>query len=520
MMTHDLESRRRSLLFSKEVAIASSATPIGYPVEPPFRPGDSFPEFHNKVGFSGPPNDVYGLFRDLLHLLGLDREHFSQPGWNPFGSLIRPGDKVVIKPNLVRHIHLGGGDYQAVVTHASIIRCVLDYAALALQGQGELIVGDAPVQSTDFAELVRKNSLQDVCSDVSNVWGIPVRLMDFRLWSVKLDNEHRVVGEGRLAGDLSGYTAVNLGSRSLLNPLNEDATRFRVTNYDCGEMVQHHNERTHEYLIPRTILDADVIINLPKLKTHRKVCLTAGLKNLVGINGHKDWLPHHRTGSLREGGDEYKEPSVLKRLQTSLIEGIDQNPHSLMSHVRRLATRVSIRLNKHFAPDQFLEGSWYGNDTLWRTVLDLNRLLNYADRDGRIAETPQRRCLTIVDGIVAGEGEGPMEPDARRCGILVGGFNPLAVDAVIATMIGFDYSKIPLIANGFRIDQLPLVNYQADEIVVLAGSSDWASLRVGQSCNRLCFVPPSGWQGHVEFPNWERESTEPIPSSSLAGRSS
>jgi uncharacterized protein (DUF362 family) len=463
-----------------------------------------YPEFQGHAWSAGASNEVYPLFRGLLQLLGLDGEHVFQPGWNPFGALIKPGDKVVIKPNLVRHVHLGGGDYQAVVTHASVIRCALDYAALALQGTGELIVGDAPVQSTDFDELVRKNCLQEVCDDVSQVWGIPVRLQDFRLWSVKLDQEHRVVEAGRLDGDATGYVAVNVGKQSLLNPLNADAERFRVTNYDCGEMIRHHNESKHEYLIPKTILDADVVINLPKLKTHRKVCLTAALKNLVGINGHKDWLPHHRTGSLREGGDEYKEASLLKRIQTSLIEGVDKNPHSLVSHVQRLATRISSRLNRHLAPDPFLEGSWYGNDTLWRTVLDLNRLLIYAGRDGCLAETPQRRCLTIVDGIVAGEGEGPMEPDARRCGVLVGGCNPLAVDAVLATMIGFDYRKIPLIANGFCIDELPLVNYQPEDINVLTHSKDWASLRVGTPCDRLNFVPASGWLGYVESSIWER----------------
>lgn len=505
-MPHSRESEQPRTVTSRQVVIAATTTDVRYPIEPPFRPCQPYPEFQGYTLSSKTLNEVYPLFRALLQLLGFDRDRAFQQRWNPFGSLIKPGDKVLIKPNLVRHVHIGGGDYQAVVTHASVIRCALDYAALALQGKGELIVGDAPVQSTDFDELVRKTYLREVCDDVSQVWGIPVRLQDFRLWSVTLDREHRVVDAGRLDGDATGYAAVDLGSRSLLSPLNHDASRFRVTNYDCGEMIRHHNESTHEYLIPQTILDVDVVINLPKLKTHRKVCLTAALKNLVGINGHKDWLPHHRTGSLREGGDEYKEASLLKRIQTSLIEGVDKNPHSLVSHVQRLATRISSRLNRHFAPDPYLEGSWYGNDTLWRTVLDLNRLLIYAGQDGRIAETPQRRSLTIVDGIVAGEGEGPMEPDARRCGLLVGGVNPVAVDAVLATMIGFDYRKIPLIARGFEIEALPLVSYIPGAIDVVSNLQRWNSLRVGSEGAHLSFLPSSGWQGHVEFSNWTRQS--------------
>ena len=230
-----------------------------------------------------------------------------------------------------------------------------------------------------------------------------------------------------------------------------ECSRFRVTNYEPEKMVQHHNEKTHEYLVPRTILDADVVINLPKLKTHRKVALTAALKNLVGINGHKDWLPHHRTGSLKENGDEYRDPSVVKRALTHLQEAIDRNPYSRINSVRRLAMRLGWRFNRSFGSDSFYEGSWYGNDTLWRTVLDLNRVLVYADQQGAIADDAQRRCITFVDGIVAGEGEGPLEPSARRCGLLVGGINPLAVDAALATVIGFDYRKIPLVAGGFAV---------------------------------------------------------------------
>jgi uncharacterized protein (DUF362 family) len=429
----------------------------------------------------------------------MDTEHFSTRNWNPLGTIIHPGQKVLIKPNLVRHIHLGGGDYQAVVTHGSLVRCVLDYVALALRGQGEITVGDAPVQSADFDKIVERTGLREVCDDVSQTWGMPVNLVDLRLWAIRLDEDHRIINGDSLKGDQAGYCSVNLGKRSLLTPLDEDCERFRVTSYDCSEMRKHHNPTTHEYLIPRTALDADVVINLPKLKTHRKVGLTAALKNVVGINGHKDWLPHHRCGSTCEGGDEYSEPSFLKRFQTTIAEKINQKPQSSLNSMRLLLARISNRLATTMAPDRFLEGSWYGNDTLWRTVLDLNRLLIYADRNGRMAETPQRKCLTIVDAILAGDGEGPMEPDSRPCGMLIGGLNPVAVDAVLTTMIGFDYRKIPLIARGFEMTDWPLCDFAPDEIEVHSDDSRWNSLKVGQPCKDLRFRPPSGWLGHIEM---------------------
>lgn len=315
---------------------------------------------------------------------------------------------------------------------------------------------------------------------------------------MNVNESQRIVGESALEGDSSGYRAVNLGKKSLLAPLSGHCDRFRVTNYDCSEMRRHHNETTNEYLIPQTVLDADVVINLPKLKTHRKVGLTGALKNLVGINGHKDWLPHHRCGSIKECGDEYLDPSLLKELRTKLIEQIDRQPFSKLNSGRRLGIRIAGRLSRSMSCDSFEKGSWYGNDTLWRTVLDLNRVLIYADREGKMTEMPQRRCLSIVDGIVAGEGEGPMEPNARHCGILVGGLNPVAVDAVLATLIGFDYKKMPVISKGFESDVWPLVEFRPEEIEVCSEQNRLRSLKVGDIREDLCFRAPSGWEGHVE----------------------
>ena len=55
----------------------------------------------------------------------------------------------------------------------------------------------------------------------------------------------------------------------------------------------------HRYLVARELIEADVVFNVPKLKTHKKAGVTGALKNLVGINGHKAYLPHHRKGGVR-----------------------------------------------------------------------------------------------------------------------------------------------------------------------------------------------------------------------------
>ena len=480
------------------VGIATAPEPWEYPVRAPFLPAEDYPELRGRVRAGGERNVVYPLFRGLARSLGLDRARHGTPRWNPLGGLVAPGQKVLLKPNLVRDEHTRGGDYQAVVTHASVIRCVLDYVALAMNGEGVITVGDAPVQNTDFARLLERTSLAEVCDDVARTWKMPVRLVDFRVWFTRFDHNHRVLDRGKLEGAPEGSRLIDLGSSSLLAPLSGDCGKFRVTNYDPEAMKRHHNHETHQYVIAQTALDADVVVNLPKLKTHRKVALTAALKNLVGINAHKDCLPHHRCGSLVEGGDEYRGRSLLKRVISRCEDAINRAPFAWANGLRRLAMRVARRLGRRLWEEPYQEGSWYGNDTLWRTVLDLNRILLYADRQGKMTDEVQRRCFAIVDGVIGGEREGPMEPDARPCGLLGGGANPAAVDAVLATLIGFDYARIPLIANAFRLDPRPLARFRPEDVRVCSDDPRFDGLRVGEPCRAYCFQPSSGWAGQVE----------------------
>lgn len=483
----------------KIIFISATDNQAGYPVAPPFRPHKQFPELGGKVKHAAAENIVYDLLRSMLHGMNFDSRNFGTDKWNPFGEFIHPGQHVLVKPNLVRHIHLTGGDYQAVVTHGALVRCVLDYVALALQGSGEITVGDAPVQSGNFEKTIERTGLQQVIEEITSIWKIPVQLIDFRLWKVSLDKDHKIINSSSSGGDPKGYEAVDLGNLSFLAPLCNNNEKFRVTSYDCTDMVKHHNHKVNEYLIPRTVLEADTVINLPKLKTHRKVGLTVALKNLVGINGYKDWLPHHRSGSIKDCGDEYLHQSLFKDFQSSLSEKIGAQPKSKLLKIRRFLLRITRRLAYYSAKDPYVEGSWYGNDTLWRTVLDLNRILIYADKEGQVAKTPQRNCFTIIDGVIAGEGEGPMEPDARLCGVLIGGYNPAVIDAVAATLVGFDIRKIPLIFNAFQDKDLPITGVKPVDIQIKSQNPAWQGSLSSLAKNCLHFKPSSGWKNHIEL---------------------
>src|SRR5262249_36085264 len=116
--------------------------------------------------------------------------------------------------------------------------------------------------------------------------------------------------------------------------------------------------------------------------------------------------------------------------------------------------------------DTVRSGNWYGNDTTWRMVLDLNRILHYADAAGGWPELPGRHFFSVVDGIVGGEGNGPLDPRPRPAGIIVAGSNPVAVDLTCARLIGFDYNKIPMLRRALDHHDLSLVSFSYDDIVV------------------------------------------------------
>lgn len=84
-------------------------------------------------------------------------------------------------------------------------------------------------------------------------------------------------------------------------------------------------------------------------------------------------------------------------------------------------------------------GNWYGNDIAWRMVSDLMKTILYVDKKGMLRNNPQRKVFSIIDGIIGGENNGPLTPDEKKGGIVISGFNLLAVDIVGARLMGFDW---------------------------------------------------------------------------------
>lgn len=116
-------------------------------------------------------------------------------------------------------------------------------------------------------------------------------------------------------------------------------------------------------------LDADVVINLPKLKTHEMMTLTCGVKNLYG--------------------------TVVGAAKAGL--------HLTAGHAKELFAGLLLEI------------------ALVRPV-----------------------ALTIVDAVVAMEGDGPNSGTPRKLGLLLAGANPVAVDTVAAHLAGIPPHLLPI----------------------------------------------------------------------------
>ncbi len=101
-------------------------------------------------------------------------------------------------------------------------------------------------------------------------------------------------------------------------------------------------------------------------------------------------------------------------------------------------------------------------------ALDLNRTLLYGNTDGTWREVvAPKHYLALVDGIIGGEGNGPLCPDPVASGVLLTGTNPAVVDAVACRLMGFDPRRVPIVREAFASHRWPIADVPLDQITVL-----------------------------------------------------
>jgi uncharacterized protein (DUF362 family) len=442
--------------------------------------------FRGPTSYSDQP-EIHRLVEQALGSLNLPAD------------FIRAGDRIVLKPNWVKEHDErmpGAGHWEHVVTHPAVIEAVCRWVAERLRGTGAITICDAPQTDSSFRKLREYCDLDSIVSRCMRDFpGVKVTILDLRPeeWR-SIDGV--VVSKHVQDGDPLGSTAVSLNEASEFVDFSGQGKLYGAS-FDMQETNERHNGNRHEYMLCRTPMEADVFINLPKLKTHKKVGLTCALKNLVGINANKNWLPHHTEGTPEQGGDQFPKATRKARLE-----------HAWMGTAKRwlknspALSTLFVPLKKagrlYFGDTQKVirSGNWHGNDTCWRMVLDLNKCFFFYGGDGQARKTSMR-YLAVVDGIIGGEGNGPMSPDPVPAGVILAGTNPVAVDVAAATLMGFDWTKIRMLKHAFQIRRKNFVSFSADDVRLVSNHPDWSGA-LDAIKGVLNFKPHFGWAGAIE----------------------
>lgn len=316
----------------------------------------------------------------------------------PFKDIIQPGMKVFIKPNWVASRWRESCDHKddiyCVITHHNIIEAICDRVVNSLDGKGKIYIGDNPTIDADFNELMNLTNIKRLEQKYSGL----VEILDLRpLICDDLKNYGKKYLMKKQTGDPNGGLEINLGKDSLFYGV--DPTLFRGVFDEREDTIKSHTGENQLYTFSSTIYNSDLYISIPKLKTHHKTGVTLNLKGLVGCIIDKNQLVHWKVGYPCIGGDEYPNKEIYDKMQKEKIQE---------------------------------RGAWPGNDTIWRMVCDLYRAFNL--RKGK--------NFTIIDGILGGEGQGPLCPNSVHSNTLIASNDLLICDIVATRYMGINPYKI------------------------------------------------------------------------------
>ncbi|MCY7322861.1 MAG: DUF362 domain-containing protein [Phormidesmis sp. CAN_BIN36] len=184
------------------------------------------------------------------------------------------------------------------------------------------------------------------------------------------------LGDGPAFGSARGVAKAN-GYLPLIEELNLPIVEFSGKRYEVVSQDFNH------LLLSKEAMEADVVINLPKVKSHVQLTLTMGVKNLFGcVPGKMKAWWHMEAGKDQE------------RFGAMLVE-----------------TARAI------APD-----------------------------------------LTILDGIIGHEGNGPSGGEPRALGILGASNNVFALDRAVVEILSVDPALVPTIVASQRLGLCPDLN--------------------------------------------------------------
>jgi uncharacterized protein (DUF362 family) len=426
----------------------------------------------NETGDNEPLDSIYKNM-DLL------KEYIKEISITDLNENNLRNKSILLKPNWVTHSKKESDEF-CLRTHDSFILAALEVVLEC--NPLKVLIGDAPVQGCDWGKMISQHYLSQV-KRLSEKYQIPVSILDFRRrlfdpYSNKVYSEQHPI---------SDYLIFNLGQKSYLEPITSpNGNRFRVIHYNPDGFQDTHFQGIHKYCITKEVFKSDIIISLPKIKTHQRTGMTGALKNIVGLNGDKDFLPHHRLGGTARGGDCYAGKNLL-RYWAELAQDKANRHHG--SSLFRIWLKISGLVWKMSIPGKSynLGAGWFGNDTTWRMVMDLNRIVLYGKEDGTIANEKQRTLFSLCDAIIGGQGNGPLRPEPFPMGFISFSNDSGLTDVCFGKLMGFDIDLVPLLRSAN--DNL---DFETVKIIIDNQEVNLKELSKYQSIPVL----PDGWQNY------------------------
>jgi uncharacterized protein (DUF362 family) len=384
--------------------------------------------------------------------------------------------------------------FRGKTTQCEVLYPLIEQVLAVYGPEVRIRIGNAPLQGASWERLIEEVGLSRLVAHFrERLQTEVIELCDLRL-HVRESNGQFVTSRVRAEEEYRSdqCVLVDLAGKSLLEEVTAEETAFRVLDYGADRITRCHRPGKHVYIIARKVLESDLIISVPKLKTHEKVGITAGIKGCVGTIAHKDCLPHHRKGSAADGGDEYQRPSRLRRLLSDYHDFVNRLRPSMAANCLLLTDRVFRKLHSR-GKARFAAGSWSGNDTAWRMSLDLARISLYATRDGQMADEPVRRHFVLTDGVIAGEGQGPLDVEPVHFGYLSWSEDLAAGDVVNSAAMGMNLAQLPIVRNAFCLSDYPLTALSTPDDVTLSVNGRAESLAEFRRSEARKFRMPRGW---------------------------
>ena len=108
-----------------------------------------------------------------------------------------------------------------------------------------------------------------------------------------------------------------------------------------------------------------------------------------------------------------------------------------------------------------------------------------------------RKIYSITDGIIAGEGEGPLAPLPVPLGIVTFASSSVFADFAHSALMGFDPNKVSLVREAFGSYRYPLTTLSPERCEIRY-KRNTLSMQEAEELFGRSFRPPCGWEGHIE----------------------